>query len=91
MNTSGLSVVITGLDEFTLYEVRVSAVTVEEGPQAVVPVRTDSDGKDLYDCECLGGGGGGVGGWVVGERKKERREVHKITRQMGLPASVQVT
>ena len=79
MNTSGLSVVITGLDEFTLYEVRVSAVTVEEGPQAVVPVRTDSDGKDLYDCECLGGGGGGVGGWWG----KGRRRGGKCTKLLG--------
>ena len=35
----------TGLDEYTLYEVQVSAVTVAEGPPASVQVRTDSDGK----------------------------------------------
>ena len=43
--TGVLSVTVTGLDEYTLYEVQVSAVTVAEGPPASVQVRTDSDGK----------------------------------------------
>lgn len=45
MITGVLSVTVTGLDEYTLYEVQVSAVTVAEGPPASVQVRTDSDGK----------------------------------------------
>ena len=47
LNTSGLtlSVVISGLEKYTEYEVGVSAVTVGEGPIASDVVRTDSDGK----------------------------------------------
>ena len=45
MNTSDLSVEIADLEKYTEYEVRVSAVTVEEGPSASDIVRTDSDGK----------------------------------------------
>ena len=47
VNTSGLSVVIGGLERYTEYEVSVSAVTVEEGVSNSVIVRTDSDGKLL--------------------------------------------
>ena len=43
-STTGLSIDITGLDEYTLYEVNVSAVTIGEGPSDSVQVRTDSDG-----------------------------------------------
>ena len=45
VSTTDLSVVIGGLDEYTLYEVNVSAVTVEEGQSNTVLVRTDSDGE----------------------------------------------
>lgn len=45
LNTSGLSIEIGGLERYTEYEVRVSAVTVEEGLADFDVVRTDSDGK----------------------------------------------
>ena len=45
LSTNETSVVIAELDEYTLYEVSVSAVTVAEGPADSVQVRTDSDGE----------------------------------------------
>ena len=45
VNSIGLSVVIVDLDEYTLYNVSVSAVTVADGPPASIQVRTDSDGE----------------------------------------------
>ena len=48
-STSSTTIELVGLEIFTFYEIRVSAVTVEEGPlSAAIEVQTDSDSTSLF-------------------------------------------
>ena len=43
-----LNTVLTGLDNYTVYNISIAAVTVGEGPVATLSQRTDENGKHRY-------------------------------------------
>ena len=55
-----LNTVLTDLDNYTVYNISIAAVTVGEGPEATLSQRTDENGKCIHvvcsykhTCTCL--------------------------------------